>query len=346
MKRKYRLAVFIGRFQPFHIGHEHVIKKALEFADQVLVIVGSAHIAPSPKNPFSFQQRYEMIERFGQAADIDSAIGIVAVNDTSDAEWIAAVQNRVREFATDEKDSEIVLVGHEKDASSFYLKIFPQWHFIDIPPLQIQGSRCIDATRIREMMFRNEWAFIQGTVSPAVFEYLGWWKETPQFQQLRDEWQYIAGYKASWQAAPYPPVFVTADSVVLQSGHILVVERGQAPGKGLMALPGGFVGQDERIVDAAIRELIEETGIKLQPQVLMRCISDVKVFDDPSRSLRGRTITHAHLIRLDDTRPLPPLRGGDDASDAMWIPLADAYNHRTLFFEDHFEIIRSMTCNI
>ena len=93
--------------------------------------------------------------------------------------------------------------------------------------------------------------------------------------------------------------------MVVQSGHILLVERGRMPGKGLLALPGGFVDASERIRDAAIRELREETGIadtkgSIPPAMLASFIEDsrTRIFDAPSRSLRGRIVTHAFLFRL------------------------------------------------
>jgi bifunctional NMN adenylyltransferase/nudix hydrolase len=110
--------------------------------------------------------------------------------------------------------------------------------------------------------------------------------------------------------------FVTADAVVVQSGHILLVERGRAPGKGLLALPGGFVNPEERIRDAAIRELREETSIsdgkgQIPPAMLASFIEDARtrVFDAPNRSLRGRIITHAFLFRLPERRKLFGVKG-------------------------------------
>ncbi len=51
----------------------------------------------------------------------------------------------------------------------------------------------------------------------------------------------LSGYHAAWASAPYPPVFVTVDGLLLCHGHVLLIQRGHAPGQGLWALPGGFV---------------------------------------------------------------------------------------------------------
>ena len=169
-------------------------------------------------------------------------------------------------------------------------------------------------------------------------------RKTPHYQYILSEYEHIRTYKKSWAAAPYPPIFVTVDAVVVQSGHVLVVRRGAAPGKGLWAMPGGFVNQDERIRDAVIRELREETGIKVPDPVLRGSIVEQDVFDDPNRSARGRTITHAFLIKLKDDVALPRVKGMDDADKARWIAIADL--RREDFFEDHYDIIQNMIARI
>ena len=59
--------------------------------------------------------------------------------------------------------------------------------------------------------------------------------------------EFYKDYKAQFSMLPYPPVFVTGDAVVTCAGHLLVVERGGMPGKGLWALPGGFINQKETV---------------------------------------------------------------------------------------------------
>ena len=152
------------------------------------------------------------------------------------------------------------------------------------------------------------------------------------------EWDYINSYKASWASAPFPPMFVTTDAVVVQSGHVLVVERKHNPGKGLFAVPGGFVKENQKIEDSMLRELKEETRIRVDNQILRSEIVASKVFDHPLRSLRGRTISHGYYIKLKDG-PLPEVRADDDASRAFWMPLMDVARYEDRFFEDHAHII-------
>jgi bifunctional NMN adenylyltransferase/nudix hydrolase len=155
---------------------------------------------------------------------------------------------------------------------------------------------------------------------------------------LYDEYRHVIDYKAMWSSAPFPPMFVTTDAVVIKSGHVLVVRRRGQPGKGLLALPGGFLREDEKVVDGCIRELKEETRIGIPKDELMKRIKGQKVFDHPSRSLRGRTITHAFEIDL-GAGALPKVKGDDDAEKAFWMPLRDVMRCEEEFFEDHFHII-------
>ena len=106
-------------------------------------------------------------------------------------------------------------------------------------------------------------------------------------------------------------------------------------------MPGGFVGQHETMLDACLRELREETRLRVPLPVLKGSIKAERVFDDPYRSARGRTITQAFYIELEPNSTLPKVKGGDDARHAMWVPLA-SLDPATLF-EDHYFIVQEMT---
>lgn len=138
----------------------------------------------------------------------------------------------------------------------------------------------------------------------------------------------------------YAPVFFTADAVVIQSGHVLLVKRGAMPGKGLWALPGGFVNPHEDSKDAALRELKEETKIDVPLAVLQGSIALQRLFQDPYRSQRGRTLTVAYLIRLRPDENLPKVKGSDDAEKAVWVPISNL--KRDAMFEDHYDICEAM----
>ena len=58
------LAVYVGRFQIPHIGHAHIVRKGLEIADRVLIVLGSANESPSFRNPFSVNDRIAMLRTY------------------------------------------------------------------------------------------------------------------------------------------------------------------------------------------------------------------------------------------------------------------------------------------
>lgn len=332
--------VFIGRFSPFHNGHKAVIEAALEQAKEVVVVVGSSFSARNIRNPFTFQERKAMIK----AVFPTDRVKVVPVSDYpyDDNKWIAAIQNVVHGAISWSADPvKIGLIGHSKDSTSYYLNIFPSWGSVEVA--NVEG---INATDIRiALLGDNKEQFDLVSVMPAEVVRVmakiiadGPDGYSESWMNLRVEYQMVKKYKEAWKAAPFPPTFMTVDAVVVQSGHILLVKRGDMPGKGLWALPGGFLNQDETMLDGAIRELKEETKIKVPVPVLKGSIKASKTFDAPNRSVRGRTITQAFFIDL-GVGELPKVKGSDDAEKAKWVPLNEVAKQRDRFMEDHVYII-------
>jgi bifunctional NMN adenylyltransferase/nudix hydrolase len=337
--------VFIGRFQPFHNGHKAVIDAALKQAKEVVIVVGSSFAARNIRNPFTFEERKAMIEAVypDVSQDIFSTFGhnqggkrlhIVPVSDYpyDDNKWVNAIQKIVDETVPDAKN--VGLIGHSKDSTSYYLNIFPRWK----NHVEVDDVGGINATDIRKIIFEDieSWPQLVSMMPRTTMDYAGHLSLTAQFDVLHKEYQMVKKYKEAWKAAPFPPTFMTVDAVVVQSGHILLVKRGDMPGKGLWALPGGFLNQEETMLDGAIRELKEETKIKVPVPVLKGSIKASKTFDAPNRSSRGRTITQAFLIDL-GVGELPKVKGSDDAEKAFWVPFNQVKQEK--MFEDHFHII-------
>ena len=330
------VAVLIGRFQPFHLGHLQLVQAALAKAKRLLLLLGSHQCAPDTRNPWSSAERQEMITA-ALPPELLDRVQFIPLRDHlySDNLWITEVQQKVAE-ATEEGDR-VVLMGHRKDGSGAYLEFFPQWDRDGFVPEEM-----LHATLVRQAYFLGEPAAVWGKDLPAgVQAWLLAYQQTGRYRWLAEEAAYIAQYRKLWSVAPYPPTFVTTDAVVIQSGHVLVVRRKVRPGQGLLALPGGYLKQEEFVVEGMLRELKEETGLKVPKPVLEGSITCSAVFDAPGRSARGRIITHAYLIQL-KPGPLPPVRGGDDAEKAFWMPLADVYAQEDAFFEDHLQIIQHL----
>ncbi len=340
------ILVFIGRFQPFHIGHKAVLDAALAQADKVIVLAGSANRSRSFRNPWSFEDRAEMISKVYPNEVLNSKqLRIRPLNDTmyNDEAWTSSVQRAVDAvIKEDGLEGKIVgLIGHSKDKTSYYLKLFPQWRSVDVK----HEVGVFNATDIRKSYFRGAPAIAHDILPPAISEYLKSHMMTDEFKRITAEAAWIKDYKTSWAAAPFPPTFVTVDNVVVQSGHILLVRRGGHPGRGLLALPGGFVNHDETLLESALRELKEETRLadKHGPFPMGKLkgfLAGQGVFDDPKRSVRGYTLTHAFLFRLPPAKQLMKVIGADDAAHAGWYPIG-SLDPRDVF-EDHYFIINKM----
>lgn len=129
----------------------------------------------------------------------------------------------------------------------------------------------------------------------------------------------------------YERPMLTADCVVTNPrGEMLLVRRGGEPFKGCWALPGGFMEMDETIEHCAVRELEEETSIRVAE-------SDIRligIYSAPGRDPRGRTVTAAYSVAVDDACHAD---AGDDAAEVRWWPLAQL---PPLAF-DHSEIVEA-----
>jgi bifunctional NMN adenylyltransferase/nudix hydrolase len=329
--------VAIGRFQPPHRSHLALIEQANRHAkQQIIICIGSSNQPRTVKNPFSFQERADLI-RASVAPVVAEKLRFVPLEDNiyNDQIWVAAAQQAVAKITS---SPSVGIIGHIKDDSSYYLKMFPQWSFIDFGYLN-----SLHATEIRELYFKPDSSldYLSGVVPSAVLDFLRQFKTTAHYQQICREKEFITKYKQQFAMLPYSPVFVTTDAVVIQSGHVLLIKRRAEPGKGLLAFPGGFLEAktDKSLEDCMMRELQEETGIKVPEKVLRGNIKTSKVFDAVDRSARGRTITHAYKIVLgEDGASLPKLRAASDAAKAEWHPLGTL--KRDMFFEDHWDILQ------
>ncbi|MCE1174986.1 MAG: NUDIX hydrolase, partial [Propionibacteriales bacterium] len=119
----------------------------------------------------------------------------------------------------------------------------------------------------------------------------------------------------------YPAFGVTVDLVTftLREGRlqVLLITRGEAPSRGDLALPGGFVHPDEDLDAAAARELREETGL----HHLEAHQEQLRTYGAPHRDPRQRVVSVAYLVMAPD---LPDPRAGTDAAHAAWVPIEEA----------------------
>jgi bifunctional NMN adenylyltransferase/nudix hydrolase len=325
------LAVLIGRFQPFHLGHLALLEHALRVAPRAAVVVGSAGSPRLVKNPFTEGERIATI-RESLTPEQQARVSFITVRDYYDEpRWARAVKAAVAR----EHQGKVTLVGFRKDDSSSYLSAFPEW-----TELQLPRQADIDATSLRKLYFASEASALPpelvAAVPAAVARFLSAFRASPDFERLRAELLALDEGRKKYGTGP----FVTVDAVVTVGQRLLLVQRGRAPGKDLWALPGGFLDDGEQLVDAAIRELREETQVTSSDAELRAALKGVAVFDHPQRSQRGRTITHAHYFALPaNTSALPQVTGADDAQAARWVELSELPGMLGQLFDDHYQII-------
>jgi 8-oxo-dGTP diphosphatase len=124
----------------------------------------------------------------------------------------------------------------------------------------------------------------------------------------------------------YPRPMLTVDVVVLLATEtirrVLLIQRGNPPFRGSWALPGGFVEEGEQVLEAAPRELAEETGLRVGDLQLLG------VYDTPGRDPRGWTVSVVYLARLTNEAAVA---GADDAIAARWFAIDElpelAFDH-------------------
>lgn len=337
MSKKYDLLIYIGRFQPFHLAHQQVCEHALTLAENLAIFVGSANVHPSTKNPWRISTRNNHILT---SLKRDCGVQLYPLRDYlyNDTEWLKEVNKLINGLK--ENFKKIGIIGFNKDASSYYLKMFPEINVELIPT----SFGTLNATQIREQYFQDV-PIISEFLPEPVRQHLKNFAFTEQFKWLLNEFKYIRNYKKIWENSPYQPTFITVDPVVTQSGNILLVKRKEPPFSGCYALPGGFINPKETLINAVVRELKEETRIadnkgEIPPAILKSFIQTSKVYDDPDRSERGRVITHAYHFELPKKSTLYSVRGDDDAETAHWINLAELKT--SMFMEDHGFIIQDI----
>jgi bifunctional NMN adenylyltransferase/nudix hydrolase len=312
-----KTGIFIGRFQPVHQGHIHALGIAASQVDKLYILVGSSNQCRSIRNPWTYEERHFMLLQKLRTANITN-FEVIPLNDYryADSQWMSDVRATIEHFDMGTP----ILFGHMKEGND-YLKWFPELQF-----KSIEAQYMINATSIRKRMFETDDADMPTTVRG-------------DYEFYKKEKQLFANY-------PFPETlnFNCSDAILECQGHVLLIQRKYAPGAGAWALPGGFRNQRETFLDCAIRELIEETNVRVPEKVLRGSIIKTELFDDPSRSFGIPRNTLAVYMRISPNPDgsLPRANGADDAALCKWIPLADALNNIEMY-DDHKDIVSKVT---
>jgi len=167
MSKPYDTLVLIGRFQPFHNAHLEIVKRATALCQKLVIVVGSANQPRTYKNPFTFEERAQMI-RYATAG-LSIQISIEPNIDTiyNDQAWAVRVQQAVAKHTT--AGDKVGIIGHKKDESSEYLDFFPQWELEEVEEIEP-----LSAVNIRDLYFKRNanMSFVKGVVPQSTYDFL------------------------------------------------------------------------------------------------------------------------------------------------------------------------------
>lgn len=331
-----KLGLVIGRFAPLHEGHKLLIRQAAAGCDKLLVLVGSANQPRTIRTPWTYQERAAAIKNWADfPANIDivgKKIKTVPINDYAynDSVWIKQIQQIVgaesylqKVSNTDTKyfglEPKVILFGHEKEDTE-YLSWFPDWKYVSVKS-EVKTS----GTSEREFLFKN--------------------KPETLPRSVVDDWNYFKKEEELFKNYPFPETlnFNCADAILECAGHVLMIKRKSAPGAGTWALPGGFKNRNETFVDCSIRELVEETNVRIPEKVLRGSIKSTKLFDAINRGngIPRNTLAVHIKVELDADGELPRVSPADDAVEAKWIKLSEI-GKNVLCFDKHDSIMINM----
>ncbi|MBZ9749295.1 adenylyltransferase/cytidyltransferase family protein [Deinococcus sp. HMF7604] len=223
------LAVLIGRFQPPHAAHLHLIETALARHSHLLILLGSANLTRSVVNPWTAAERARLIRASLPAT---GRLSLVPLADEFDAaRWAASVRAAVQQKAAQVGTQSTVLTGFEKDASSVYLRWFPEW---TLDPSPAHGD--LNATAVRAALFGQGQvpAGLPDGVTAALNDFL----HTSTFCRLQAEFQAVQAERTRLSAAQTPVPRTEVLHLHQRGGQVWLVRRAGPVGAGLLALPG------------------------------------------------------------------------------------------------------------
>ena len=251
-------ALFIGRFQPLHVGHISAIESIVAENSSLIVGIGSSEKCYTAENPFSCEERKEMIVRaLSKAAAPGKSYGdfrIVPIPDINDyPKWVSHVENLAGDF-------DVVYTGNAVVNDLFTKKGY------DVK--QFSEPRYISASQIRDMIARgNDWEkFVPDCVASFIREING----QERIRALHKQ-----------HLNPVPAV----DIIIKYNGGIVLIKRKD----GRIALPGGFEEYGEQAEAAAVREAKEETNLDVKLEWLLG------VYSDPKRDSRKHIISITYV---------------------------------------------------
>lgn len=165
-----RVSFIVGRMQPLHDGHVHIINEAISIADRTIVLIGSSNEYRTTRNPFTFEERSDLV--YSVFSDKVTCLPLIDIH--SNKSWIEAVEDILFSFTSEE--DEIIFVYCDKDNSTLDSNNLLKDKFKLYP---VKNSTGLDATNIRKLFYENSIESITG-VPEQTIEFLS------KFNSIKD----------------------------------------------------------------------------------------------------------------------------------------------------------------
>lgn len=211
-------ALYIGRFQPFHRGHLACVKYGFSVAKKIIIVVGGHYLAPSLTDPWTAQERKKLILSSFTKTE-RKRIQFIFLRDRLYNEELWK-ENLIRDVQLNtESNSKIVIIGHVKDQTSYYLNIFPQWKFIETG-----NFHNLNSTNFRMGYFSHQKPSYSAVPEQSI-AFLKQFRRSKVFKTLQLEKECLQNHKQF--------LFV----LLIVGNYLLLKKRSDSPGKNLYSLP-------------------------------------------------------------------------------------------------------------
>ena len=163
--KKYKLGMYLGRFQPFHNGHKSIVDQMLEECEKIVIVIGSAQEQRTVKNPFSVIERVEMIKGVYPQSNVETFCLPDRKEISNDFSWGEYVLQNLAEAGL---VPDAIYQGFETERLSWWLTAGSDTPLITVSRLNIPVS----ATLVRAAILEKRADFIDENCPPAVAAYI------------------------------------------------------------------------------------------------------------------------------------------------------------------------------